>query len=143
MRVLQLHHENQLPCSLVQEFMVLENLLLGECGSVLGDTSLQFPTIYTSPKPGISPKSVEETIGKEILQAPSAPATPACCIPLLQASSSGNSSSVVSACHCCKAIYLHTAAAEVEELCLVPQSLMMSRIFVQFVKLPIHINVSE
>lgn len=86
---------------------------------------------------------VEETIGKEILQAPSAPATPACCIPLLQASSSGNSSSVVSACHCCKAIYLHTAAAEVEELCLVPQSLMMSRIFVQFVKLPIHINVSE
>lgn len=41
---LQLHNEHQLcsPCSLVQVFMVMENLLVGECGSVLGETSLQF-----------------------------------------------------------------------------------------------------
>lgn len=74
--------------------MVMENLFPGECRSVLGEISLGFTRVQNLES------AVEETIGKEILQAPSAYVTLACCIPLLKVSISGDSSSAESACHC-------------------------------------------
>lgn len=123
--VLQPHNENQppkVPHCMVQVFMVMENLLLGECRSVLGKISPPFMIIQNLLS------AVEETIDKEILQAPSAYITLVCCVPLLwlwllKLCISGNPDSIVSACCCCMAVYAPWLLLRFKNLvCVVPES---------------------